>query len=173
MTNDFIDDLLSTLNRVLTPDTALLKEILIVCGMPEKTQNLRYLNFNHQVVAEENRTLEYSAVAVINNRRAAKWWLEGYRYKLSQMVFRPMWARNPLDLFLSNLRCNPEMMALLEASEGNYTLMGILKVEDMRGTGHLKGRLHRIRPVIGIPGVNDDDLEKVIAFENVNEIRKT
>lgn len=173
MSSDFIDDLLGTLNRVLKIDSARLKEVLIVCGMPEKTQNLRYLNFNHQSVTQESTTLEYSAVAVINNRRARKWQLNGYRKKLSQMVFKPMWTRNPLDLFISNLRCNPEIMALLKAAEGNYTLMGILQIEEMHGTGHLKGQLRRIRPILGIPGIKDDDLKKVAAFENVNEIRKT
>jgi hypothetical protein len=173
MSSDFIDDLLGTLDRIFMIDHVPLREILIVCGMPERTQNLRYLNFNHQVGVQEGRNLEYSAVAVINNRRAGKWRLDGYRKKISQLVFRPMWTRNPLDLFLSNLRCNPQMMALLEASQANYTLMGILQVGEVHGTGHLRGRLHRIRPVVGIPGISKDSLKKVIAFENVNEIRKS
>jgi len=65
---DYIDQLVHAIDRVVTPDAASLREILFVAGMPERTQNLRYLGYNRHIIAEEFRTLEFSAVAVINNR---------------------------------------------------------------------------------------------------------
>jgi hypothetical protein len=173
MVRNFIEELIDAVNRVLTLDTALLKEVLIVCGMPEKTQNLRYLNFNRQLVAQENRTLEFSAVAVINNRRTANWALSGYRRKISQVVFSTRWTRNPLDLFLNNLRCSEALMEMLGSSSAGYTLLGILHIREVQGTGILKRKLHFIRPVVAVPRLNESELEKIKAFEAANEIQKT
>ena len=110
MGRDFIDDLLQALERVIPPDHKGLKEVLIVSGMPEATENLRYLSFNRQMVDEGDRCLEFSAVAVINNRRIPQWRLAGFRMQLSRLIFSAKWTRNPLDLFLNNLRCNEMLM---------------------------------------------------------------
>ena len=45
-------------------------------------------------------------------------------------------------------------------------------MEQALGTGILGRRLNRIRPVIGISGIDAESLQKVIAFEIRNEIRK-
>lgn len=172
MSHDFIADLMNALKRVLDPDVRRLKEILIFSGMPEETQNLRYLGFNRQVVEEAGRTLEFSAVAVINNRRIGKWRLDGTARKLNQIVFHPRWTRNPLDLFLSRLRCNAQMMDLLAAAEGDYTLVGILAVAEIEGSGLFKRRYRRVRPVIAVPGIDPAAMETVAAFEKRHEIRK-
>ena len=172
MSHDFIDDLILSVNRVISPDAALLKEILILSGMPRKTENLRYLSFNRRVMTESARILQFSAVAVINNRWAGNWQLKGYKKKLSRIVFNKRWTRNPLDLFLNNLRCDPEMIRILGSSTRDYTVLGILQVEQALGTGILGRRLNRIRPVIGISGIDAESLQKVIAFEIRNEIRK-
>ena len=172
MSMDFIQDLLDALRRVLRPDEALLKEVLIVSGMPEGSENLRYLGFNRQVVEEDGRKLEFSAVAVINNRRAARWKLSGRRRKLSQLVFNSRWTRNPLDLFLSSLRCDEGMMDLLASAGGSYTLLGILTIHEVQGRGLLKRRLRRVRPVVAVAGLAGPDLETIEAFENANEIKR-
>ena len=168
MGNDFIGELLDALKRVFPPDASAMRDILIVSGMPEKTENLRYLAFNRQTIKDENRELEFSAVAVINNRRVSLWRLEGYKKKVSQFVFR--WTRNHLDLFLNNLRCDPAMMDVLAASTADYTLMGILKIEARPTSGFLKRKIRRFRPVIAVPGIDENLLEKVIHFETANEI---
>jgi len=173
MSNNFINDLISALNRTVTPDIALLKEILIVGGMPEKTENLRYLSFNRTVHATENQTIEFSAVAVLNNRRIEHWKLEGYHKKLSQMVFSTQWTRNPLDLFLNNLRCDPELMNMIGSANAHYSLLGILQIDELEKTGFLKRKVRSVRPVVAIPGLKDDDLKKIIDFENNNEIVKS
>jgi hypothetical protein len=172
MSHDFIGDLMNALKRVLAPDVARLKEVLIFSGMPEETQNLRYLGFNRQVVTEAGRTLEFSAVAVINNRRVEKWRLEGTARKLNRMVFNPRWTRNPLDLFLSRLRCNPQMMDLLASAAGDYTLVGILAVVETAGKGLLKRHYRSVRPVIAVSGIDAVGVERVAAFEDRNEICK-
>jgi hypothetical protein len=173
MSHNFINDLISALDRVITPDTKLLKEILIVGGMPERTENLRYLSFNRYVHEKDNETLEFSAVAVLNNRRTANWRLEGYQKKLSQLVFSTRLTRNPLDFFLNNLRCDPELMDLIGSANANYSLLGILNIEKLEKTGLLKRKVRSIRPVVAIPGLKEDDLKKIILFENNNEIYKS
>ncbi len=172
MSMDFIQDLLQALTRVLTPDEEVLKEILIVSGMPEGSENLRYLGFNRQEIQEEGRDLVFSAVAVINNRRADRWKLSGRRRKLSQLVFDARWTRNPLDLFLNSLRCDETVMGLLASAPGNYTLLGILTISEVRGRGLLKRRLRTVRPVVAVPGLQDRDLEIIVAFEKANEIKR-
>ncbi len=170
MSPDFIGDLIQALYRVVPADVALMKDILIVSGMPESTENLRYLAFNRQSFREGNRTLEFSAVAVINNRRIAHWQLTGYREKISRIVFSARWTRNPMDLFINSLRCDSVLMALLASCGANYSLLGTLQVEETRGGGLRRHR--RFRPVVAVPGIDDRQLEMVVAFENAHEIRK-
>ena len=62
---NFIDDLLQAVHRVFTPDGSSLKEILIISGMPEETQNLRYLSYNRQVVEDDAVKTSFSAVAFV------------------------------------------------------------------------------------------------------------
>ena len=137
MSPNFINDLLDALKRVGTLDTQVLREVLIISGMPEATQNLRYVGYNRQSVQEENRISDFSVVAVINNRRAAHWQLRGYQNKLSRVVFSTKWTRNPLDLFLNNLRCDAGMMTLLRACQSSYTLLGLLQTQKTIGGGFL------------------------------------
>jgi hypothetical protein len=173
MGHDFICDLVDALNRVGNLDTALIKDVLIVSGLPAKTENLHYLSYNRQVIEGKNCVMEFSAVAVINNRRAQKLLLEGYQKQLSQIVFSTRWTRNPLDLFLNNLRCHPAMMDLLASAPADFTLMGILQVDEIEGVGLFKRRIRRVRPVIAVPGIDSEALKSVAAFESSNEIRKT
>ena len=173
MSNNFINDLIGALNRVVNPDIAMLREVLIVGGMPEKTENLRYLSFNRYVHSEDNNTIEFSAVAVINNRRIDHCRLEGYHRKISQMVFNTRWTRNHLDLFLNSLRCDPELMDIMGSANANYTLLGILQKDEIEKTGLLKRKVRSIRPVVAISGVSEDDLKKIIDFENSNKIVKS
>jgi hypothetical protein len=173
MSADFIGDLLDALKRVVPADVALMKDILIISGMPEDTENLRYLAFNRQHFHEENRDLEFSAVAVINNRRIGHWRLAGYREKISRIVFSSRWTRNPMDVFMNSLRCSAEVMDVLASAEARYSLLGILQVDDSQGRGLRKRKLHAVRPVLATPGLDDESQRRVIAFEAANEIRKS
>ena len=173
MGRDYIDELVHAIERVVTPDAASLREILFVAGMPERTQNIRYLGYNRQIITEEFRTLEFSAVAVINNRRIDRWRLTGRKKSLSQFIFSARWTRNPLDLFLNNLRCRPEMMDILAAADTDYTLLGILQLDQLLGTDVLTHNYRYIRPVVGIPNIQDDALKTVREFEAGNEMRES
>ena len=173
MVQDFVDDLIFSLSRVITLDATPLKEILIVSGMPESTENLRYLGFNQQRIVQDQRQFVYSAVAVINNRRAKMWRLQGYQKKISQLIFHTKWTRNPLDLFLNNLRCDDDMTDIMVRSTGNYTLFGLLHIRGTGGRGFIKRRYHCIRPVVGIPDLSPTHLQMVSAFEHHNEVKKT
>jgi hypothetical protein len=173
MGNDFICDLLEALNRVVNLDSALIKDVLIISGLPAKTENFHYLSYNRQVIEGKDSMMEFSAVAVINNRRAHKLRLQGYQKKLSQIVFSTRWTRNPLDLFLNNLRCHPTMMDLLTKASSDFTLLGILQVDKIEGVGMFKRSIRRVRPIVAIPGIDPDKLKTVVTFETSNEIRKT
>lgn len=173
MSANFIDDLLEAVLRVFTPDIAALKEVLIISGMPEETQNLRYLSFNRQVAKEDATTKAFSAVALINNRRAAQWLLKGYSKKISQIIFNSRWTRNEMDLFINALRCSPDIIALISATPAAYSLLGILEIEDRGNTGIFKRWSRRIRPVLAIPGLDEIRQQSITAFEHANEIRKS
>lgn len=173
MSHDLICDLLDALNRVENLDATQVKDVLIVSGLPGETENLHYLGYNHQVFEGRDGVMTYSAVAVINNRRAQKFRLEGRRKKLSQLVFSTRWTRNPLDLFLNSLRCHGAMMDLLAAAATDFTLMGIMQVDRIEGAGLLKRKVRCVRPLIAIPGIDADAMNTVTAFESGNEIRKS
>lgn len=171
MSNNFINDLVNAVQRILTPDTTQLEEVLIISGMPEKTQNLRYLSFNRHSIREEKRTVDFSAVAILNNRRIGQWRLAGYPKKISKVVFHPRWTRNPLDLFLNNLRCNPGIMDLLASAVSNYTLLGILETTEMQGARRPITAKVNVRPVVATPGITAEQLDVIEAYEKKNTLR--
>ena len=173
MSHDLICDLLDALDRVESLDAAQVRDVLIVSGLPGETENLRYLGYNHQVFDGRDCVMTYSAVAVINNRRAEKYRLEGRRKKLSELVFNTRWTRNPLDLFLNRLRCHGAMMDLLVSAATDFTLVGILQVDRVDGTGLLKRKVRCVRPLIAIPGIDSGAMGTVATFETENEIRKS
>ena len=173
MHHDFIDDLLETLDRVIKPDSDRLRDLLIFNGMPEETQNIRYLSYNRQGLYEGGRSLAFSVAAVINNRRMGQWRLTGYREKLGQLVFNPRWTRSPLDLFLIRLRCFPAVVDILDGVAARYTLMGILQIEDQSAGGLRFRKRYRLRPFVGVPGVDDAALTVIEAFEKANEIQRS
>jgi hypothetical protein len=173
MSSNFIKDLIDAVERVFPPDKTALEEVLIISGMPESTQNLRYLGFNRQVVQEDDTRKAFSAVAVVNNRRAELWRLKGYFQKASQIIFHPRWTRNELDLFINALRCSPDIMHLLASTGSAYSLLGILEMEDRGDSGIFRRWSRRIRPVLAVPGLTDERIRTVAAFERLNEIRKT
>lgn len=172
MKSNYIDDLIGAVTRVVRPNVPLLKEVLVIGGMPEKTQNLQYLSYNRNTAIAGGKSLEFSAVAVINNRRADEWRLTGYSQKISRWVFSTRWTRNPLDLFMNNLRCDPSVMTILERSASDYTLLGILTVADLEGDGASHRRGQYICPVVALPGIDADELKAIQAFETANQIKK-
>ena len=172
MHHDFIDDLLEALNRIIQPEKDRLRDLLIFNGLPEDTQNLRYLSYNRQVTREGDRTLRFSAAAVVNNRRIAHWRLAGYRDKLSQIVFNPRWTRSPLDLFLSRLRGAATVMDILDAAAARYTLVGILYIEEQVPARLLRRNRYCCRPVVVVPEIDTSAQDKIEAFEKANEIKR-
>jgi hypothetical protein len=171
--NDYIDDLIQSVTRVVKPNVPLLEDVLVIGGMPDKTQNLRYLSYNRDTILSKGVSCEFSAVAVINNRRAAGWQLSGYPKKISRWVFNTRWARNPLDLFLNNLRCNATVISVLSGATSHFTLLGILTETDLHGSGLTNRRAQYISPVLAVPGIGADALHTVQAFESANHIKKS
>ena len=173
MKNNYIDALIHSVTRVVQPNVPLLKDVLVIGGMPDKTQNLRYLSYNRDTTLASGLSCEFSAVAVINNRRASEWQLTGYPKKISRWIFSTRWARNPLDLFLNNLRCSPSVISVLTGATSNYTLLGILTETDLQGTGLRNRRAQYICPVVAVPGIEVNALQTIQAFESANQIKKS
>jgi hypothetical protein len=173
MHNNYIDDLIQALTRVVTPNVPLLKDVLVIGGMPEPTQNLRYLSYNRHSTVEKCCACDFSAVAVINNRRAREWELTGTPKKLSNWVFSTRWTRNPLDLFLNNLRCNSPVIAILASAESHYTLLGILTANDPLSCEPTSTSGPYTCPVVALPGMDSRDLQIIEAFEAANRIKKS
>lgn len=171
MNSNYIDDLIQAVSRVVKPNASLLKDVLVIGGMPEATQNLRYLSYNRHTTKEQARWCEFSAVAVINNRRADAWQLTGYPKKISAWVFSNRWTRNPLDLFLNNLRSDPSVMAVLAGAASNYTLLGILSMTDSQGSRLTHRRAQYFCPVVAVPGIDSTSLKTIQRFESVNQIK--
>lgn len=171
MNTNFIDDLIAAVGRVVTPNANLLREILVIGGMPEPTQNLRYLSYNRHSALERNRCCEFSAVATINNRRAAYWRLTGYSKTVSRWVFSTRWTRNPLDLFLNNLRCDGAVVDVLAGAAAHYSLLGILTVTERCSPRTLERQDQYISPVVAIPGITGSHLKTIQAFEAANQIK--
>ena len=173
MNNNFIDELIQAVTRVVKPNAPLLKDVLVIGGMPEQAQNLRYLSYNRHTTMEPGRSCEFSAVAVINNRRAGEWQLTGVPKKVSRWIFSTRWTRNPLDLFLNNLRCDPSVIAVLAGATSTYTLLGILTMTDFHGSGLTNRRAEYICPVVAVPGIDADALKTIQVFESGNQIKKS
>jgi hypothetical protein len=64
-------------------------------------------------------------------------------------------------------------MDMIGSANAHYSLLGILQMDELEKTGFLKRKVRSVRPVIAIPGLKDNDLEKIIDFENNNEIVKS
>ena len=173
MQKDYINALIDSVTRVVTPNVPLLKDVLVIGGMPEETQNLKYLSYNRDTTVVNCRSCEFSAVAVINNRRADHFRLTGYSQKISRWVFSDRWARNPLDLFLNNLRCSTPTMDVLARAPHRYTLLGILTVTELTGSQLSKPPAQRISPVVALPGMDNRALATIQAFESANRIKKS
>ena len=172
MRNDYVDDLIRSVARVVTPNVPLLKEVLVIGGMPDKTQNLQYLSYNRHTTVVNGACCEFSAVAVINNRRAGEWRLTGYPKKISRWIFSTRWTRNPLDLFINNMRCDPSLTAVMGGADSHYSLLGILTRTDIQCAPLTHRSAQYISPVVAIPGIDQPALDVVNAFEAANRIKK-
>ena len=92
--------------------------------------------------------------------------------RISQVIFSERWCRNPLDLYLHKLRCEPEIIALMDAASADYTLFGILQIDEVEDKRFLKRKFRSLRPVLAIPRLDEDAAEILVAFESAATIKK-
>ncbi len=81
--------LIRDIERIIPPDTALFQEAVIIAGAPEATQSLNYLPFNRQVHADGDVTTAVSLVVLFNNLRMERFFLSGFRERVSRPVLNP------------------------------------------------------------------------------------
>ena len=82
-------------------------------------------------------------------------------------------TRNPLDLFLNAVRCDTNIMDILKAAAFDYTILGLLQIEETQNSRLLKRKRRHIRPVLAVPGLSEEALAAIVAFEHNHEIRNT
>ena len=171
MTDDkLIEQLLDDLNRVIDPDRDIFRQAIAESGLPDRSQKMKYLPFNRQVVTEPDRTTQFSLMAVFNNRMAAHYKLTGVRKTLSQRIFAL--SRNHMDIFINKMRCDGQIISLMDAADGDYSLFGMLQVDKVDRSRFINKRYRLIRPVILIPEPGPEGTSIVQEFEKQNEVRK-
>jgi hypothetical protein len=94
--------LIRSIERILPPDMALFREAVMRAGAPEATQSLRYLPFNRQIHADGDVTTTLSLVVLFNNLRMERFFLGGFRERLSRLVFK--FSFNTMDRFVRAVR---------------------------------------------------------------------
>ena len=74
---------------------------------------------------------------------------------------------------MNNLRCDPSVIAVLAGAISKYTLLGILTMTDVHGSGLTNRRAQYICPMVAVPGIDADALKTIQVFESENQIKKS
>ena len=104
---------------------------------------------------------------MLNNARMRRYQLKGIKKKISQKVFAL--TANMMDIFINNIRIEPRLIDIMTNSTGELSILGILQIDEISRAKLVSRRLRRIRPLMLIPGISDNDLQYVEAFETHNE----
>jgi hypothetical protein len=165
-----VKELIHCVERVLPPDYALFRKVLLEVFPLDPTQSIQYLPYNQQVAYQDERILTLSLVASLNNRRADKYCHKGVRKNLSRLTFAG--TSNLMDIFINRLRCDDEIIETMTGAKGDASVLGILQVDDVKPGRMIKKRIRSIQPLLLVPGIDARATHSVLAFENRNEITK-
>jgi hypothetical protein len=162
--------LIRDIERILPPDTDLFHETVILTGAPKATQSLRYLPFNRQIHADGEVTTTLSLVVLFNNLRMERFFLCGFRERLSRLVFK--FSFNVMDRFIRAIRLDHRLLRIMATADGEFSIMGIVKRDEIQRKRFYKRRCRFIYPLLLIP-VNDPDSQSyLIEFERRQTIGK-
>jgi hypothetical protein len=162
--------LIQDVGRIIPPDTALFHQIVVQAGAPEATQSLRYLPFNRQVHVDGDVTTALSLVVIFNNLRMGRYFLGGIRERLSRLVF--LFSFNIMDRFIRSVRLDQRLLDIMAAAPGEFSIMGIVQLDEIRRTRFFKRRCRVIFPLLLVPVADAASRDYIIQFEKKQTIEK-
>ena len=162
--------LIQDIGRIIPPDTALFHEAVTIAGAPESTQSLRYLPFNRQVLADGDVTTSLSLVVLFNNLRMERFFLSGFRERISRPVFK--FSFNVMDRFIRAVRLDHRLLRIMATADGEFSIMGIVQRDEIRRKRFFKRRCRFLSPLLLIPVADAASREYLVAFERRQTIGK-
>ena len=142
--------LIRDIERIIPPDTALFHEAVIIAGAPEATQSLNYLPFNRQVHADGDVTTTLSLVVLFNNLRMERFFLGGFRERISRPVFK--FSFNVMDRFIRAIRLDHRLLHIMATADGEFSIMGIVQRDEIQ-----RKRFFKRRCRVPMPPAADSD----------------
>lgn len=162
--------LIRDIERIIPPDAALFHEAVIIAGAPEATQSMRYLPFNRQIYADQNVTTTLSLVVLFNNLRMERFFLRGFRERLSRLVFK--FSFNVMDRFIRAVRLDQRLLRIMATAAGEFSIMGIVQRDEIHRRRFFKRRFRVLHPLLLIPIADAVSQDYVIEFERRQTITK-
>jgi hypothetical protein len=162
--------LIRSIERIVPPDMALFREAVMRAGAPEATQSLRYLPFNRQIHADGDVTTTLSLVVLFNNLRMERFFLGGFRERLSRLVFK--FSFNTMDRFVRAVRLDRRLLNIMATSDGEFSIMGIVQRDDIQRKRFFKRRCRYVYPLLLIPVTDAASQSYLMDFEKRQTIGK-
>jgi hypothetical protein len=162
--------LIRSIERIVPPDMALFREAVMRAGAPEATQSLRYLPFNRQIHADGDVTTTLSLVVLFNNLRMERFFLGGFRERLSRLVFK--FSFNTMDRFVRAVRLDRRLLNIMATSDGEFSIMGIVQRDDIQRKRFIKRRCRYVYPLLLIPVTDAASQSYLMDFEKRQTIGK-
>jgi hypothetical protein len=162
--------LIRDIERIIPPDKALFHEAVIIAGAPEATQSLNYLPFNRQVHADGDVTTTLSLVVLFNNPRMERFFLSGFRERISRPVFK--FSFNVMDRFIRAIRLDHHLLRIMATADGEFSIMGIVQRDEIQRKRFFKQRCRFLCPLLLIPIADPVSRDYLIEFERRQTIGK-
>ena len=162
--------LIRDIERIIPPDTALFHEAVTIAGAPEATQSIHYLPFNRQVHADVDVTTTVSLVVLFNNLRMERFFLSGFRERISRPVFK--FSFNIMDRFIRAIRLDHRLLRIMATADGEFSIMGIVQRDEIQRKRFFKRRCRFLYPLLLIPITDPLSQAYLIGFERRQTIEK-
>ena len=162
--------LITGIERVIPPDTALFHDAVTSAGAPAGGQPLRYLPYNRQVHSNGDVTTTLSLVVLFNNLRMERFYLKGVRKKLSHLVFK--FSFNIMDRFIRSVRLDRKLLQIMTAAAGEFSIMGVVQRDEIVRERFIRRRTRLIYPLLLVPTGDMASRDYIGHFERHQAIRK-
>lgn len=162
--------LIRDVERIIPPDRELFHETVLLAGAPEATQSLRYLPFNRQIHVNGDLTTTLSLVVLFNNLRMERFFLSGFRERLSGLVFK--FSFNVIDRFIRAIRLDHRLLGIMATAAGEFSIMGIVQRDKIQQKRFFKRRCRSVCPLLLIPVKDPESQGYLVEFEKRQIIRK-
>ncbi|BBO75740.1 hypothetical protein DSCW_31570 [Desulfosarcina widdelii] len=162
--------LIAGIDRVIPPDTALFHEAVVRAGAPAGGQPLRYLPYNRQIHSDGDVTTTLSLVVLFNNLRMERFFLKGFREKLSRLVFK--FSFNIMDRFIRSVRLDRKLLQIMAGAAGEFSIMGIVQQDEIVRRRFIRRRTRLIYPLMLVSTSDAASRDYIGQFERHQAIRK-